>query len=691
MKLISLLLILLLCTAIRADDPTTQPRDKWTLDRAMAVLDDRPAWGDFPDIATLVPRHPAEELLVGMTIVLDPGHGGDAHLPGYKRGPTGVREAEINLRVAKLLEKLLTDAGVNVILTRDVDRDLSLVDRAAVANRAEAELFISIHHNAVDRPQVNFTSIWLHGDLAEAGPELAAAGSVAKALERHLRTDVGYTARLMSDFQMFRSGFGVLRAAKVPAMLLESSFHSNPQEEQRLDDARHNLREAYAIYEGLCEWARGGVPTQTVMLSPQEDRVQLQVKLDTGLPAWWGDDLRGPVAPSISIEADGSRVWHTFDRGTRTASADLPADVTSVSISHFNTNGHRNWPRDYFVVLTDGDTHLVTERPTTRPTTQPMIDQPWLRVRQQDLPITLLDGGATAASQEVLDAIELPQGSALTIANVSPSGGVRAMRWRDSRNQGFYPASTVKLATALMTLRQVDELDGKVSFNHVNVSLDGSEPKPVKDLLRAMIADSDNDDFNTLQEVAGFAETAQYMEDVGCDTFIIRRHFTRPHWNHSRDAAFIVDGETIDVPARPGPDFALNRAGGESNWSNADDFVRLVAATFFTKVRELDGFDTLAEAMANNNDPFVGRGVDRLGGFRTSGKPGWWPGDGAFCDAAYVYDEQNDRHYLVGIYWQGEARDNDEVGQDELDRARTGIADAVEQTFRAIRDGRIRL
>ncbi len=257
MKQVIALIVLLMSPAAFAQ--TTRPA--MSLDEAMRLLDDRPAWGELPPLdARDLPRHPAQEALQGMTFVLDPGHGGDAHLPGYKRGPTGVREADINLRVAKLLERLLTDAGANVVLTRDVDRDLSLADRAKVANDARADLFLSLHHNASDRPAINYTSVWLHGDLATGGPEVDAARHIARSLGKHLRTDVGYTSPLMSDRQMYQSGFGVLRASKVPAMLLESSFHSNPDEEQRLSDAGHNLREAYAIYEGLCDWAHARPP-----------------------------------------------------------------------------------------------------------------------------------------------------------------------------------------------------------------------------------------------------------------------------------------------------------------------------------------------------------------------------------------------------------------------------------------------
>src|SRR6185436_14242767 len=122
-----------------------------SLAAAMNLIDTREQWTEFPPITT--PRHPAEKFLNDITIVLDPGHGGDDGgaidaRPTHKRGPTGVREADMNLRVGLLLRRLLADAGANVVMTRDGDNSVSLTQRAEVANKAHADLFISLHHNA---------------------------------------------------------------------------------------------------------------------------------------------------------------------------------------------------------------------------------------------------------------------------------------------------------------------------------------------------------------------------------------------------------------------------------------------------------------------------------------------------------------------------------------------------------------
>lgn len=654
-----------------------------TLDDALALIAGRPDWKEYPPVSLgYLPRHPAEKYLDGMTIVLDPGHGGDAHRTNWKRGPTGVREAEANLRSALLLRELLATASVEVHLTRDRDNDLSLADRARLANDLDADFFISLHHNAAENPEVNYTSVWLHGDYSDNGPALDLARYVALAMSRHLRTDPAYTSPLMSDKQMFQGGFGVLRAAEVPAILIEASFHTNPAEEQRLATGEHSLREAYAVYEALCEYALGGRPTQTVEI----DGNRLTATLSTGLPKWWGDERRGPLPETTAVLVNEERINSTYDPESRRLATTLPANATEVEIVHENIFGHRNWPRQYDLT-SDGS---ATTRPNTRQATV-NVEQPWTDLPTNEPPFLMNDGGDTAA-QAIIDALDLPAGSAITIARVDPAGGtLYALRYNDTGDLGFYPASTVKLATALMTLRQVNELDADVPFDQWRVQLEGdeltTEPQPLAKLLRDMIADSSNEAFNTLQEIAGFDVTHQYLQSLGVEKLLIRRHFTRPHWNHSRDAVLIAGDKRFELGARPAVDIPLNAdtanptsGNGESNWASTDDLVRLVAATFLTDNRKLPGFDILADALRQTNEPFVGRGLRELGDFVVYEKPGWWPDDEANVSAAYVYDARLDRHYFVGVHYKG-----------TLEAAQTGIAEAMKTLFGAVRDGRLRL
>lgn len=318
------------------------------LDQAMKLIDERAAWADYPPIH--IPAHPAEKYLKGLIICLDPGHGmsdGETD-PTYKRGPTGVREDDMNLRVALLLQRLLTDAGATVVMTRDTDALVTHAERKRIAIDAKADLFISIHHNAASSPSANYSSVWYHRTVDDSEVALDVGRTIAHRLGAHMRTDVGRTSPILSDQLMYASGFGQLRGLPMPAVLLECSFFSNPEEEQRLRDAGYNLRTAYAIYEGLCEYAYGGRPrvASTRIEPATSDRpARLIATLDDGLPPWWGRDRSRIPASSVSLSIDGQRIPHTFDGITRTLEADLPnlnPDQTALKLDIRFTNKLRN-------------------------------------------------------------------------------------------------------------------------------------------------------------------------------------------------------------------------------------------------------------------------------------------------------------------------------------------------------------
>jgi N-acetylmuramoyl-L-alanine amidase len=330
-----------------------------SIDEAMKLIDSRDAWADRPAID--VPRHPAEKYLKGLVIVLDPGHGGKDH---NGKGPTGILEADMNLRVGLLLARLLRDAGADVTLTRSDDTFLELADRAKIANELHADLFVSLHHNSTQSRTTNWSSVWYHGSVDDAEPALDAARFVAINLNKALRTDAGVTAPLFSDQLMYAGGFGVLRACDVPCFLCESSFYSNPAEEKRLADAGYNLREAYAIYTGLCEWAQCGRPTASdVSVMPDGSSYTLHATLSEGLPDWWGKERSRILASSICVKLNGKPIPYQFDAGHKVLSAELPLEsgMDNLLEIHFaNYLGNHNWPQRFAVTMADG-------KPTTRP------------------------------------------------------------------------------------------------------------------------------------------------------------------------------------------------------------------------------------------------------------------------------------------------------------------------------------
>jgi N-acetylmuramoyl-L-alanine amidase len=299
------------------------------------------AWAAMPDPEFPIP--PYAQYLAGVTIVVDPGHVGQRDRGGtWKRGPTGLREAEVNLRVARHLRAFLEAAGARVVLTRDEDRSLDLPDRADLLARAraardaDADLLISIHHNASKSPDANYTSVFYHSAAPQHPASLAAARHVLGGLSDALRLESHLPCGVLSDKLCFENGFAVLREANVPAILTEASFHSNPAEEQRLRDAVYNRREAYGIFLGLARWAQAGLPR--IELERAEHAgvrrgQEIAVRLHDGLSqrGGWGADRWRILPDTVVVKVDGERVSATLDERRRCVRFRLPRTLRGQS------------------------------------------------------------------------------------------------------------------------------------------------------------------------------------------------------------------------------------------------------------------------------------------------------------------------------------------------------------------------
>ncbi|MBS2029106.1 MAG: N-acetylmuramoyl-L-alanine amidase [Deltaproteobacteria bacterium] len=210
-------------------------------------------------------------------VVIDAGHGG--HDTGAV-GPTGVKEKDVTLSVAKKLAEKLKAQGLEVFMTRTTDRFVSLENRAAFANEQHADLFISVHCNAAtqrtlhgvetyslnissDRYAVrlaareNASSERSIGDLQFMLADLATRANTADSRElaslvqrsvvEGLRTRFGKVRDLGTKEALFY----VLLGTRMPAVLVEGSFISNPEEEKRLEDGAFQEQLAGSIASGV--------------------------------------------------------------------------------------------------------------------------------------------------------------------------------------------------------------------------------------------------------------------------------------------------------------------------------------------------------------------------------------------------------------------------------------------------------
>src|SRR5205085_1813817 len=154
--------------------------------------------------------------------------------------------------------------------------------------------------------------------------------------------------------------------------------------EQRLRDASYNLREAYAIYCGLCEYAYEGRPTQT----PPEVRVEngnvrVTTTLSEGLPVWWGSDRTRILRSSIAVTWNGTPLSIGYDPATKVLTATGRSTPPATSLStrpaendlriHFaNMFKHHNWPQRYAATLTG---NAATVEATRMPKAIPSFDR----------------------------------------------------------------------------------------------------------------------------------------------------------------------------------------------------------------------------------------------------------------------------------------------------------------------------
>lgn len=175
------------------------------------------------------------------TVVLDAGHGGDD--PGATA--EGVYEKDINLAIALRVKQLLeADGELTVLLSRREDVFVSLTDRAAYANGTGADLFVSIHANALENND-SFSGIYTfyhpqkRSDQALAQTIQSAVAEASGGIDRGVRSE----------------DYAVLRETTMPAVLVETGFMTCPEELANLTDEDYQDRLAAGIAQGILQCA----------------------------------------------------------------------------------------------------------------------------------------------------------------------------------------------------------------------------------------------------------------------------------------------------------------------------------------------------------------------------------------------------------------------------------------------------
>ena len=215
-------------------------------------------------------------------IAIDPGHGGRD--PGAI-GKGGTREKDIALSVARKMKVLINrEPGYSAVLTRDGDRFVSLRNRVKRAREAEADLFVSVHADSFHKAHVKGASVYalsLRGASSEAARwiamkenssdliggislddkddliasvllDLSQTATIQDSLElgSDVLSHIGKVSRL-NNKKVQQAGFAVLKAPDMPSILIETAFLSNPSEEKKLRNPKHQQKLAKAVFSGI--------------------------------------------------------------------------------------------------------------------------------------------------------------------------------------------------------------------------------------------------------------------------------------------------------------------------------------------------------------------------------------------------------------------------------------------------------
>ena len=190
------------------------------------------------------------------SIFLDPGHGGSDS--GAVSG--GVREKDLTLSVYNKVSSKLASLGYTVLTSRNVDKDVDLVDRAEQANKANADMLLSIHFNAGGRGIARGIETYYYQATADRVPKinkenhnnperLERSRKLANKVQQNLLYQTG-----ANDRGVKRASFTVLRETSIPSILVELGFIDNPEERNKIKTNEYQERLANGIVDGIVEY-----------------------------------------------------------------------------------------------------------------------------------------------------------------------------------------------------------------------------------------------------------------------------------------------------------------------------------------------------------------------------------------------------------------------------------------------------
>jgi N-acetylmuramoyl-L-alanine amidase len=254
------------------------------------------------EVAFASPPQPVDAAVFPLAVrkvVIDAGHGGSStgtHTPG------GAFEKELTLDIAERLRRLLVAQAFQVVMTRDADRDVSLKERGALANRAAADIFVSIHLNWIanrrsggletyymgptDDPELtrlvasenresgySLTDMRHLLDRIYAGVRQEKSRKLAETVQGALFQTLGRLSPAVENRGVKTAPFIVLLSTDMPAILAEVSSLSNEDEARLLTKPLYRQSIAEALAKGIRAYAEsGGEPPEMSLAARKESR-----------------------------------------------------------------------------------------------------------------------------------------------------------------------------------------------------------------------------------------------------------------------------------------------------------------------------------------------------------------------------------------------------------------------------------
>lgn len=266
------------------------------------VIDLVPASGAIPselakdeESPRYTDRTPSQDAIV---IAIDAGHGGE---DSGARGPSGIREKDVALSIARRLAKMVdAEPGMKAVLIRDGDYYIGLRERTIKARKAQADLFISVHADAFHDRRAHGSSVYV---LSPRGASSAYARSLADRenasdlvggvrltgrddrdafllsvlQDTSLEASFDVAGRLLGEMGQInrlhkrdvqQAGFMVLKSPDIPSVLVETAFISNRKEEAKLNDADYQDSIARALMRGIRGYFSNYRPSTVAVATP---------------------------------------------------------------------------------------------------------------------------------------------------------------------------------------------------------------------------------------------------------------------------------------------------------------------------------------------------------------------------------------------------------------------------------------